>query len=54
MEDSEIISLFRERKEEAISVCMDRYGPMCGEAAGHILSSPEDAEECVSGAMLRA
>ncbi len=54
MEDSELVSLFWERKEEAISACSARYGTMCREAAGRILSSPEDAEECVSDALLRA
>ena len=54
MEDSELVSLFWERKEEAISACSARYGAMCQKAAGRILSSPEDAEECVSDALLRA
>ena len=53
-EDEEILSLFLARDEGAIAACRDKYGGRCRAVAENILSSPEDAEECVSDALLRA
>ena len=54
MEDQEILSLFWERNQEAISAAAEKYGRACTALALGILGSPEDAEECVSDAYLRA
>ncbi len=54
MKDSDILALFLARDEEAIAACERKYGAACHRIALNILSSPEDAEECVSDTWLRA
>lgn len=50
MEDIQIIDLFWNRSEEAISETDRKYGAYCRTIAGNILPSREDTEECVSDA----
>ena len=54
MEDSEIIILFFERSEQAISELSKKYGGMCRRVAYNILKSDDDAAECVNDALLGA
>ena len=51
MEDSRIIELFLQRSESAIDMVQQKYGPMCCSIARNILSSDEDAQECVNDAL---
>ena len=53
MEDSEILQLYFDRKEEAISATAAKYGNYCTTIAKNILSSHEDAEECVNDTYLK-
>jgi len=53
MEDKDIIGLFNSRSETAIEATQSKYGAYCNTIAYNILSDPQDAEECVSDAMLR-
>ena len=48
MEDEQIIQLFFDRSERAITEVQNKYGAYCSRIAGNILPSPEDCEECVS------
>lgn len=48
MEDRQIIELYHERDETAIRETDKKYGGLCLSIAMNILSSREDAEECVS------
>jgi len=52
MNDSEIIDLFWNRNEEAISETANKYGSFCHSIAFRILRSFEDAEECVNDSYL--
>ena len=52
MEDQKIIELFFARSEEAIEWTRRKYGALCARIAGNMLSSPEDAEECVNDTLL--
>lgn len=54
MKDSDILALFLAGDEQAIAACERKYGAACHRIALNILSSPEDAEECVSDTWLRA
>lgn len=54
VDDSEIVKLFGERSETAISAAMDKYKGYCLKIALNILGSREDAEECVNDAFLKA
>lgn len=54
MDDREIVALFYERSEQAITALSNKYGDLCFQIARNILSSPQDAEECVSDAYLGA
>lgn len=54
MEDSEIIGLYWQRSEEAVSATAEKYGSYCAAIAGHILNDPEDAKECVNDTWLAA
>lgn len=51
--DIEIITLFRERNEKAISAVSVKYGHTCKRIAGNILRNDEDAEECVNDVYLK-
>jgi len=52
MEDSRIIDLFFRRSGEAVAALSGKYGNYCYAIARNILSSAEDAEECVNDAYL--
>ncbi len=54
MDDSTIIRLFNERNEAAISETDKKYGAYCLVIAKNILSSPQDAEECLNDTYLAA
>lgn len=53
MDDKKIISLFFSRSEQAISETKGKYNNLCMKIANAILSSCEDAEECVNSAYLK-
>ena len=50
MEDNELIKLFKDRKEQAISETANKYGKYCLYIADNILPNREDSEECVNDA----
>ena len=54
MDDRELIELFWNRDEQAISETEKRFGSYCRAIAYRITGTREDAEECVSDAWLRA
>lgn len=54
MDDSEIIELYFQRSEEAVTQTALKYGKYCCKIAYHILSSREDSEECVNDTYLAA
>lgn len=47
-EDNEIIQLFFDRDEQAITETSVKYGSYCSSIAMNILKNREDAEECVN------
>lgn len=54
MTDIEIITLYWERSEEAITCTMQKYGRYLLRLAQNILHIHEDAEECVNETYLSA
>lgn len=54
MEDRELINLFWERSESAISETDKKYRSYCKKIAYNILYSPEDSEECINDTYLKA
>ena len=54
MTDEEIISLYFDRSEEAISATQRKYDGYCRTLIGRILGSPRDVEETLSDTWLRA
>ena len=52
LEDSQIIDLFLERSEQAITELDRKYGAAVKKTAANILRDPQDAEECVNDAYL--
>lgn len=48
MEDTEIISLFWERSEQAVAALADKYEGIVFRIASNILGNDEDADECVN------
>ncbi|HNZ62972.1 MAG TPA: RNA polymerase subunit sigma-70, partial [Bacillota bacterium] len=48
MDDSDIVELFFDRSEQAISETGKKYGRYCYSIAYNILHNREDAEECVN------
>lgn len=52
MDDLRIINLYFERNEQAIKETDIKYGKLCLGIANNILSSDEDAEECVNDTYL--
>ncbi len=54
MQDTEIIELYFKRDESAIAMTEKAYGKYCFSIAENILHNPQDSEECVSDALLRA
>lgn len=53
MDDSNIIDLYFNRDETAIGETSRKYGAYCYTVANNILSSHEDAEECVNDTWMR-
>lgn len=54
MEDNEIIKLFFDRSEIALTEASKKYGTYCQTVALNILHNSQDAEECVNDAFMRA
>lgn len=54
MEDRQIIELYNERSEAAISETADKYGKYCHYIAYNILYNEQDSEECVNDTWFRA
>ncbi len=54
MDDKDIIALYWERDEAAISATAAKYSVYCGHIAANILGSPEDTEECLNDTWLEA
>ena len=54
MEDREIVNLYWQRSELAISETDHKYGRYCHTIAYNICGTDEDAEECVNDTWLRA
>lgn len=52
MNDEEIVSLFFERQESALTELKSKYGPLCQRISENILGSPDDAEEVLNDALL--
>ena len=50
--DAQILQLFEQRSEEAISAAALQYGGLCRQIAMNILGNAEDAEECVNDTWL--
>ena len=48
MDDKQIIRLFFERSEQAITELSQKYGALCLQLADNILNDHQDAEECVN------
>ena len=54
MKDIDIIKLYFERSEKAISETADKYGKYLFTIAKNILSSNQDSEECISDTYMKA
>lgn len=54
MEDKDIVDLYWQRDEKAISETADKYGSYCYSIAYNILSDTEDAKESVNDTYLNA
>lgn len=54
MDDKEIVRLFNERDERAISEAHNKYGKYCTAVALNILKNREDSEACVNDALMKA
>lgn len=52
MEDSEIIQLFCDRSERALTEAAEKYGALCRKISGSILNDHHDTEECINDAMM--
>lgn len=54
MDDKEIIDLYWERSEKALTATVEKYGNYCRSIAYNILHNHEDVEECINDTCLRA
>ena len=54
MDDKQILELYNERSETAISKTADKYGRYCHYIAYNILFNIQDSEECVNDTYLKA
>lgn len=52
MEDKDIVQLFLDRNEQAITETSSKYGHYCFSIANNILNNRKDAEECVNDTYL--
>ena len=48
MEDEQILALFWQRSEQAVTAASEKYGALCRGVARNLLRNPEDVEECVN------
>ena len=53
MEDKEIIGLYLDRNEQAITATSEKYGSYCKTISVNILKNDEDAEECVNDTYMK-
>ena len=53
MQDEEIIQLYFQRDESAITMTEKAYGKYCFSIVENILHNPQDSEECISDTWLR-
>lgn len=51
--DAELLGLFSQRDQAALSGTQQKYGGLCRSIAKNILGSREDAEECLNDALLK-
>ncbi len=54
MEDEQILKLYWDRDERAITETRTKYGSYCFTVANNILENTQDAEECVSDTWMHA
>lgn len=54
MEDKNILDLYVQRNERAITETAAKYGPYCGTVADNVLGCPEDVEEILNDTWLAA
>lgn len=54
MNDQQIIELYMERSEKAVSETYDKYSAYCNSISFSILQNSEDAEECVNDTFQKA
>lgn len=54
MDDKQILELYNERSETAISETAEKYGKYCHYIAYNILYNMQDSEECVNDTYLKA
>ncbi len=54
LSDSEIVSLFFERDEKALSAVSRKYGSYCGAIVQNILKNHQDTEECLNDTWFKA
>lgn len=54
MEDKQIVNLYFERSEAALTETQKKYGRYVGRIAYNILNNKEDTEECVNNTYLKA
>ena len=54
MDDDQILALYEQRSEQAISETVASYGSYCRTIVGRILEDPEDVEEVLSDTWLKA
>lgn len=52
MDDGKIIALFFARDEGAVAALDAKYGALCANVAGNLLTDPRDVQECVNDAYL--
>ena len=51
--DAELLGLFRQRDQAALSGTQQKYGRLCRSIAHNIRDSSEDAEECMNDTLLK-
>ena len=54
MEDANIVALYWQRDQGAITASDEKYGTLCHSLSFNILQTHEDAEECVNDTYIRA
>lgn len=54
MKDEQIIALYQQRDESAVTETAEKHGDLCRKVASSILSDPQDIDECVNDSLLRA